>query len=286
LKAYEAECEESGIMLDSTTIRLFASKRKALEAAKVFGYLVRAYDELYLLVGIHPEYKLVIYHFPEGNENGWGGTSNCTIWYSYENLDLNSQKEWREYEVPHLSGYIEEMAHNFDSATGAQFGWEMIGWNMGVKVTERIGGNPVFSKHIEDTREKQKMTFERYVADGYVFPKDIAGNLSDRIHAHILWLCENKYGPDFWRDFFREIRKERASLKAAENIKDPDRRRNRKYQITVECFDQLNGLEFKKLLKDNQLSLTTAIKSLRPTEPDWDRKFLGQDERNKLLQPQ
>ena len=278
LKAYQAECKEPGIMLDEINIRLFAPKRKAREAKIIFKYLVKAYEQLYRLVGMHPEYKLVVYHFPENNEHGWGGTSNCTIWYSYKNLDLESQKEWTQYKVPHLSGYIEEMAHNFDGNAGAQFGWEMIGWNLGVKVTKKVARNPIFTRQIKQTRTVQKETFQRYRKAGCIFPQDLPGNLSDRIHAYVLWMCERKYGLSFWQDFFGEIRKEQENLNAAKYLRDPDKIRNRKYQITVECFDRLPKLEFKEMLKKYQLSLTTAIKSLRPTKPEWNRKFLGPDD--------
>jgi len=277
LKAYEAECKEPGIMLDDTRLRLFAPKRKAREAKIVFRYLVKAYDELYSIVGSHPEYKLVIYHFPENNEHGWGGTSNCTIWYSYKNLEFESQKEWTQYKVPHLSGYIEEMAHNFDGATSAQFGWEMIGWNLGIKATKKVAGNPILTEQVNQTRLVQRETFQRYIKNDYTFSKDLLGNLCDRIHAYVLWMCEQRYGHDFWEDFFREIQKERKNFESAKYLKDPDKIRNRKYQITVECFDRLPKVEFRKLLDKYHLSQTTAIKSLRPTEPNWDRKFLGFD---------
>jgi hypothetical protein len=284
LKAYEAECKEPGIMLDDTCLRLFAPKRKSREAEIVFRYLVKAYDELYSIVGSHPEYKLVIYHFPENNEHGWGGTSECAIWYGYKNLEFESQKEWTQYKVPHLSGYIEEMAHNFDGATGAQFGWEMIGWNLGMKVTRKVAGNPILAGHLKETRAVQRETFQRYLRAGYLFPEDLPGNLSDRIHAYVLWMCEQRYGPNFWQAFFREIQKERENFEAVKYLRDPDKVRNRKYQITVECFDRLPKVEFRKLLDKYHLSQTTAIKSLRPTEQNWDRKFLGPDDYKKTTE--
>ena len=275
LKAFEAESGEAGVMLDDDRLRLFAPQRKAKEAEIVFGYLLKAYDELYGIVGSYPEYKIVVYNFPVGNEHGWGGTSNCTLWYSEKNLDFESQTEWTKYKVPHLSGYIEEMAHNFDGATGATFGWEMIGWNLGVEATERVAGNPYFAQQVKETRDEQKRTFDRYVKGGYTFPSDLPGNLCDRIHAHVLYKCKSLYGPDFWRDFFAEIQKEREKFAEAEYLVDGDKIRNRKYQLTVDCFGRLPKIEFKKMLRIFRLSHTTAIKSLHPTEAGWDRKFLG-----------
>jgi hypothetical protein len=56
-------------------------------------------------------------------------------------------------------------------------------------------------------------------------------------------------------------------------LQDVAEDRDRRYQITVDCFDRLPGLNFKQRLKDNQISLTRDIKSLKPTEPGWNRKL-------------
>ncbi len=274
LKSYESECGEAGIMLDSVHVRLFAPKRKANEAKIIFEYLVKAYDELYNIVGMHTEYKLVIYHFPENNEHAFGGTSDYAIWYSHKNLDLELQDEWRKYKIPHVSGYIEEMAHNFVHESRAQFGWEMIGWSISAKVTQKIAQNPIHSNLVKTTRQGQQQTFKQYYDSGYVFPKNLPANQCDRIHAYILWLCESKYGPNFWPDFFKEIHKERVELLSAESLGDNDKIRNKKYQITIDCFDRLPGLEFKQVLNKFQISLTTDVKSLHPTDPGWDRKLI------------
>lgn len=49
--------------------------------------------------------------------------------------------------------------------------------------------------------------------------------------------------------------------------------RDRRYQITIECFDRLRGLNFRQRLSDNQISLTRDVKSLKPTEPGWNRRL-------------
>jgi hypothetical protein len=278
LSAYEAAIGGPGILLEGPYVRLFAPKDKAQAAKDVYAYLVKAYEELYKLVGVHTKYKIVVYHFPKGHPDGWGGTSDCVIWYSNRKLDYKSSNEWRRHHVPPISGYVEEMAHNFVDATHAQFGWEMIGWSLGAVVTEKVAGNPLHRKQIELTRLEQEETFRRYRQAGYVFPDDIAPNLCDRIHAFILWTCEKKYGPNFWPDVFREIRNRREALIAAEEIKDSDQSRNRRYQITIECFDRLKGLGFKKLLRECQISLTTDVKSLHPEESGWNRKFIATGE--------
>jgi len=270
LEDYQAAIHEPAIMLDGFHVRLFAPKRKMVAAKVIFDYLVKAYDELYEIVGVHTDYRIVVYHFPPDGSQAWGGTSRCAIWYSFKNLDLDSDEEWKRHRVPHVCGYIEEMAHNFVHATGAQFGWEMIGWSIGTKVTQKIAGNPIHRRHVRRTRAVQARTFQRYVKGGYVFPADVPANLCDRIHAYILWRCEQKYGPTFWTDFFKEIRKEHTRLRQAARRGDRDER----YRITVDCFDRLKGLDFKKTLRKCRISLTTDIKSLNPTKPAWNRRFV------------
>ena len=277
LKSYENQIKEAGVLIDGLCVRMYAPKNRASQARIIFGYLEKAYDELYSIVGVHPEYKIVVYHFPPGDTEGWGGTSNCTLWYGYKNLDLESFEEWKVHRVPHVSGYVEEMAHNFVSATGAQFGWEMIGWTISAKVLQKISANPTLREHIKDARQKQAETFRRYRALGNTFPADLEPNLCDRIHAHILWLCERQYGPAFWPDFFAEIAKQREQLiRAGAGEGTADERRNKRYQITVECFDRIcrrKGIDFKGNLTRYGISLMVDVKSLYPEEPGWNRKL-------------
>jgi hypothetical protein len=282
LKSYQETIQEAAILLDNNNICLYAPKKRAEEAKVIFKYLVKAYDELYNLVGTHTKYKIIVYHFPPRHMDAKGGTSNCTIWYDYNNLELENQQEWQKYKVPHMSGYIEEMAHNFVDATHAQFGWEMIGWTIGAKATKKIACNPIFLKHIEATRDGQKETFTRYRKNNYVFPPDLPANQCDRIHAWILYDCELKYGPTFWPNFFKEIRKQLEPLAAAVNLGDDDMIRNRRYQITLDCFDRLPGLDFKKRLKELQISLSVDVGSLHPEEGNWDRKFMPREDKTRF----
>jgi hypothetical protein len=271
LAQYEAEIGEAGVLFQNDYLLLFAPTAKTKEAKIIFGCLTRAYDELAAIVGQPTKYKIVVYHLPKG----WGGTSECVIEYDYSNLDLASSEEWRKHKVPHVSGYIEEMAHNFVSSTKAQFGWEMVGWSLGVKVTKKVAGNPIFDRAVQETRKTQAETYARYRALGFTFPADIEPNLCDRIHAHLLWQCEQRYGPAFWKDAFTEIRARRKDLDAAEHLGgNGDASRNERYRITVDSFDRLPRVGFKKLLETNQISTTVDAKSLHPTESGWDRKFV------------
>jgi len=270
---FEKEIGEAAVLLDSANVCFFVPKRREKEAQVVLGYLARAYDALYQIVGTHTDYKIVVYAFPKGNPHGWGGTSLCSIEYDDSNLDFARLPEWTRYGVPHVSGYIEEMAHNFVAATKAQFGWEMVGWSLGAEVSQKVAGNPIFAAHLRAAREAQGRTFTQYVRNGYVVPKELPANLSDRIHAWILYRCSSRYGPRFWPDFFREVRSQKEALSDAVRLGDGDKIRNARYQITIGCFDRLRGLDFKKTLAANGISLTTDVKSLHPEAPGWNRRL-------------
>jgi len=270
---FEKEIGEPAVLLDSTYLCFFAPKRREREAKVIFGYLVKAYDALYQIVGTHTNYKIVVYAFPKGNPHGWGGTSECSIEYDDSNLDLPLQMEWTMHKVPHVSGYIEEMAHNFVHATKVQFGWEMIGWSLGAEVSQKIAGNPILIEQIRQTREGQRKTYSQYIQNGFVFPKDLPANQCDRIHAWILHQCASKYGPRFWTDFFREVRNQKQAFDDAVRAANGDQIRNARYQITIACLDRLPDIAFKKMLRDSGISLTTDVKSLHPEAPGWNRRL-------------
>jgi len=267
LPAFEAAIGQPGCLLKSDHVYLFAPKSREEAATIVLPYLQKAYDVLYGIVGVHTKHIIVVYNFPPGHKDAFGGTGNCTLWYDDTNLDLGRQDEWNQYHVPHVCGYIEEMAHNFVDATHAQFGWEMVGWSIGTIASAAVAPNPILAGDLDRTRQKQTETYQRYRAGGFVLPSDIEANKVDRIHAYILWDCEKKYGPNFWKDVFAEIRKEDGSLRAAGDDRD------RRYQLTVGCFDRLAGLNFKQRLTAGHISLTRDVKSLKPTEPGWNRQL-------------
>ena len=128
-------------------------------------------------------------------------------------------------------------------------------------------------RSLANARRVQAETFARYKRLNNTFPRDIASNLCDRIHAHLLNECERQYGPRFWRDFFKEIGKVRTELLAVSRSGPGEERRNARYRITIECFDRLMKGRFKSMLKEHGISLTRDVKSLRPNRPDWNRKL-------------
>ena len=272
VEAFSKAIGSQAVMLDSTNVSILAPKARQQAAAIVLPYLVRAYDELYNIVGVHTKYKILVYAYPKGTPGVRGGTSGCVIKYTDENLDLANQSEWKQHRIPHVSGYIEEMAHNFVHAAGAEFGWEMIGWTISVKVCQKVAPNPIHQREVVETQHNQDLTCQRYMVAGQTFPADLRGDQADRLHAYLLRKCEQQYGPKFWPDFFAEVRKQQAAFSAPE-AQGESRGLDVRYRLTVECFDLLPGLNFKKLLEQSGISTTVAIQSLKPTQPGWNRKL-------------
>lgn len=293
LADYEKAIQEQAVMLDSTYVRMFAPKRRAAEANIIFPYLVKAYDELYKIVGVHTRYKIMVYHFPENSPDTHGSSgyvSDCTLWYQHHDLDLASQSEWQQYHVPHVCNYIEEIAHSFIHAMHAEFSFEMMGWTIGMKVAQKVAGNPILTRHLQETRQRQFENFQRYVQAGYVLPRDVPANLCDRIHACILYQAEMQYGPGFWPDVFARIREQKDALAVTIHLRDSDECHNARYRITVDCFDKLDKIHFKDRLRQAHISVTTHIvedshsndgaKAIHTINPNWDRRFLPPSERS------
>ena len=272
-EAFSEAIKKPAVMLDSPNVRILAPRPLANAAAIVLPYLERAYDELYKIVGVHTKYKILIYAWPKGTPGVRGGTSGCVIKYTDENLYLVNQSEWTKYRVPHVSGYIEEMAHNFVHATGAEFGWEMLGWSISAEVCQKVAPNPIYVQSLADTQRSQDETWQAYMKNGQNFPSRLPGDQADRIHACLLRKAEQDYGTNFWHDFFAEVRKQQAAFDAPEAKGDSGPALDLRYRLTVECLNRLPGLDFKKRLEQSGVSTTVAIQSLKPTQPGWNRKL-------------
>jgi len=271
--SYTQSIGEPGLVLQSEHVWLFAPRTRETEANIIFPYLTKAYDALRRIVGVDTEYKIMVYHSPPGSPYARGSTRGCALWYGYPNLALEEQEEWVQSRVPHVSGYVEEMAHNFVAVTKCNFGWEMVGWSIGTKASLEVADCPALRQSLAETRRVQTETYARYKAAGNVFPSDIEPNLADRIHAYILWQCEQQYGDSFWENFFTEVRKERQRLYAAVNESGENGIDNARYRITVECFDRLPGLNFSQRLVQDGVSPYVPVQSFKPTEPGWNGRM-------------
>lgn len=273
-EAFSEAIGEPAVMLDSPNVRMLVPKRREEAARIVFPYLVRAYDELYKLVGVHTRFKMLIYAYPKGHDKVFGGTGtdSTQIYYDDQNLDLEKQEEWTRYHVPHVRGYIEEMAHNFVAASKARFTSEMVGWSISVGVSKTVASNPIHDQSVAQTRKNQEETYRRYLALGQTIPADLPWNQADRVYAWLLYKCEQQYGPAFWRDFFKEVRKERQAFLDAET-QGTDNGRDARYKLTLQCFDRLPGIHFTQLLEQNGISTTVDLTSLNHKDPRWNRKL-------------
>lgn len=106
LASFQQTIGQPGVLLKSEHVYLFAPKSRESGATVVFPILAQAYDELYKIVGVHTKYIMVFYCFPMGHPDARGSTSECTVWYGDDNLDLDRQSEWTKHKVPHVSGMI------------------------------------------------------------------------------------------------------------------------------------------------------------------------------------
>ena len=83
---------------------------------------------------------------------------------------------------------------------------------------------------------------------------------------------EQQYGPAFWTDFFKEVRKEKQAFLDARS-KGPSGGRDARYRLTLQCFDRLPGVQFTKLMEENGISATVDLSSLKRKDPGWNRKL-------------
>jgi hypothetical protein len=276
-KAFETVIGEPAVEIDSPFIRMYAPKRRERDARKVFAYLRRTYEVYYGLTGQHTRYKIVVFAFPPECIYNYGGMSQttCAIYYSFSLLDLVSEDNpfLKKYGVPRIAGVASEMGHAFNGGSGVCFGMEAHGDRISKYVVSKVAPDPRAAEQKRKMIEQMPDTVKRYIEGGYVFPDDVPKNLADRIHRYLLVLCEHRYGENFWPDFFREVRKRRESMQAAKDVDEA-------YRLTNECFDALPGLEFKKLLQEFHISLTTDCYTLVRQDP-WDRYLETPEERGK-----
>ena len=174
-------------------------RRMDKQARIAFPYVKKGYDAFYEMIGMHTNYKLVVYASPRWSPHCWGGTATgaTLIPYGYNLLDLDSQEEWKRHRVPRLIGLFEEMGHDFTLGLGTRFGGEAIGMYLSGKVTMEVTEMLILA---------------------------IEGS-------------------------------------------------------TIDCFGRLPGLNFRQMLRDLRISDKTSWYSLRPSHPDWDRRFIPPDER-------
>ena len=75
------------------------------------------------------------------------------------------------------------------------------------------------------------------------------------------------------RIFFSNVKKRQSDFEEAKKCEGKNAERNRRYQLSIECFDALDEINFKDILMQNEISLKIDIKSLELESPDWNRKL-------------
>lgn len=150
MNVYEERIGESGLLLEGPNLQMWVPQRYSEHGQVVFEYLQKGYPIISeLLGGYKLPYKLSVEHYPRESEYWSGGTRGIgTIEYDYTNLEGNSP-EWTKYEVPHVVGYYEEMAHNFIWQIGAPGFYETLGMMTGVETALRAAWNPHVQAHAD-----------------------------------------------------------------------------------------------------------------------------------------
>ena len=97
---------------------------------------------------------------------------------------------------------------------------------------------------------------------------------ADRIYKHFLHECEKRYGPQLWADFFDEVRRDKVVFDQA--AWGDERRR-----ATVNCFDRLEGLDFRENLRKWRISDKTSLYTFGYVvkQEDWDRRLILAEDR-------
>jgi hypothetical protein len=252
LEAYQREINGSGILIESEHISYFAPKLGEPYARLVVPILERAYKELKVWhAGAEPSFRISVEHYPNGHPRNKGGTSDCVIFYGFENIgrmDDNARK------IPHVSGYIEEMAHNFDGACGVM-GWlyEAFGNYTANAITLKVAPYPEIEKYLQSGRyglQRDAETFDYYMTHGFKLPPDVPQNLFDRIYRHVFRMLEPSAGHMLLPRFYQEIKKSGVPKTRSEA--------ERAY-VVAEVFSKITGTNVKELFRQCGIAMHEPI---------------------------
>jgi len=252
LEAYQREINGAGILIESEHISYFAPKLGEPYARLVVPILERAYKELKVWhAGAEPSFRISVEHYPNGHPRNRGGTSDCVILYGFKNIgwmDDNARK------IPHVSGYIEEMAHNFDGACGVM-GWlyEAFGNYTANAITLKVAPYPEIEKYLQSGRyglQRDAETFDYYMTHGFKLPPDVPQNLFDRIYRHVFRMLEPSAGHMLLPRFYQEIKKSGVPKTKSEA--------ERAY-VVAEVFSKITGTNVKELFRQCGIAMHEPI---------------------------
>lgn len=240
LKAYERQIKCSGVLVESEHVSFFAPKSGSAYARLAVPILERAYNELGVLhAGMEPDYRISVEHYPRGHRRNFGGTSGGTLFYGFENIGRWEDKPGR---VPHVIGYVEEMAHTFDSACGMG-AWlkEAFGNYSSQMITPRIAPCRGINGFVEDVARTDAETFDYYMKHNFRLPPNVTPNLFDRIYRHLFRMLEPSAKGRLLPRFYEEVKKSGV----------PETRSEAEQAYVVAgIFSKVTGRDVSKLFED------------------------------------
>jgi len=219
LAVYEDRIGEPGLLIENSNLQMWVPKRYEEHSCVIFQYFTDGYGVMSELFGGHDmPTKFSIEHYPPGSSFFRGGT-DCigTIRYSYANLE-DDYPEWNLYNVPHVVGYYEEMAHCFARDIGIwgerSVGYyETLGMMIGQETALRAAWNPHIESFINTNHEQNADTTLHYQFN--VGQCNVQENLClTRILAHAFKTeVIDKYGWDSLAAAFGEVIREGYPLR-------------------------------------------------------------------------
>jgi hypothetical protein len=187
MAVYESRIGEVGLLLEDSNMQMWVPLRYETHSRVIFRYLQDGYAALKELFGDHDmSVKFSVEHYPEGSPYATGGTGALGgITYSYSNL-VDNTPEWNQYGIPHVSGYFEEMAHNFRFDIGPGFGfYEALGMMIGGEVALRVAWNPHIQQLADDGYRAFAATTAYYLEHNTGEPGVTENIYLTRILAHV-----------------------------------------------------------------------------------------------------
>lgn len=186
LAEYESRIGQAGVLLEDPNVQMWVPQQHLEHSLVIFRHLTAGYQALAEIFGEHDlSNRFSVEHDPPGSPYFWGGTDGQgTIRYSYDNL-VDDSPEWLYYDVPHVIGYYEEMAHCFIHDTGAPGFYEALGMMAGGETTLRAAWNPYTQNNLDLNDATFQATTQYYLIhdDG---PEGVADDIwPSRVLAHV-----------------------------------------------------------------------------------------------------
>jgi hypothetical protein len=205
LKAYEREIGGPGVLVESEHIAFFAPKSGESYARLVVPILEQAYGELKgWHAGVEPRNRFSVEHYPPGHRRNLGGTADCVLFYGFGNI---GSMEGESKTSPHVVGYIEEIAHNFDFACGVgAWLFEALGNYASHAVTRKVAPCPELESFLKRVERQDSDTSRYYMSHGFRLPPDVPMKLFDRVYRHLFRQLEPKAGNELLPRFYRRIK--------------------------------------------------------------------------------